>query len=374
LADKKAVELIKKNEGVFHLKSGESRLNTYLDEIEDFKTHFLIFQQTQLTDYYQSPFEKSIFKVINLSKNGFAQFPLPLLLCKNLEELDLSYNKMKTLPKEICQLTKLSKLTLTGNELTELPEGIGILSKLNYFAVDRNNLTEIPSGLCYLKQLQTLCLENNNPFVRKRIMKIPTVVFNEACRSDSLPSQQDKLEKQLGLFFNMEALKEEQKSWVSSSPLGTLYERIIISEKQRTLLFANQGKEEDLKEYVKALSIEDLHLFYEMIFVCSTLWHQSISDKPFPIIKKVENRIQIGKNIFAKGVTEQILHQAVAEAIIKKYKNLDKNERSEVEERIRIAAKAPNTNDPNQDKELALSNLPRLAEVMDSQHSFCVIS
>lgn len=86
-----------------------------------------------------------------------------ILVCKELEELDLSYNPQLDLQMVFEQLEKLpnlKKLILKKNELTTLPEGIGKLKNLRELILSNNNMEHI-FNLSLASTLKFLDLRDN---------------------------------------------------------------------------------------------------------------------------------------------------------------------------------------------------------------------
>ena len=118
-----------------------------------------------------------------LQFQNLRKFPLPLLKCTNIEEIDLSHNQISEIPDEIGQLKKLRRLYLNDNQIQKLPENvytqlpdlevlylqnnnknfvlssnISQLTKLQQLQVSK--LQALPETVWQLKQLQTLRIWN----------------------------------------------------------------------------------------------------------------------------------------------------------------------------------------------------------------------
>lgn len=118
-----------------------------------------------------------------LQFQNLRKFPLPLLKCTNIEEIDLSHNQISEIPNEIGQLKKLRRLYLNDNQIQKLPENvytqlpnlevlylqnnqknfvlspnISQLTKLQQLQVSK--LETLPETVWQLKQLQTLRIWN----------------------------------------------------------------------------------------------------------------------------------------------------------------------------------------------------------------------
>jgi Leucine-rich repeat (LRR) protein len=101
-------------------------------------------------------------KKINLKHCGLTKFPMEILQCKNLEELDLYGNKIDSIPQQIFVLRKLRILSLSKNRITKLPSSIGSLEKLRELHLQANKLTALPPEIEHLDSLIILNVEYNN--------------------------------------------------------------------------------------------------------------------------------------------------------------------------------------------------------------------
>ena len=88
-------------------------------------THVFLVQKNKLENSGQLAFtslkralaNKGKVVKIDLSSKGLKQFPVQLLLLKNLEYLDLSNNNIAEIPEGISQLKNLKVLAINNNQL-----------------------------------------------------------------------------------------------------------------------------------------------------------------------------------------------------------------------------------------------------------------
>lgn len=98
---------------------------------------------------------------LSLRKQGYKEFPMEVLKCKNLQYLDLSKNKINSIPDSIIQLKQLQVLILSKNNLVALPNCIGSLHELRYFKAGQNKIARIPYSFGELENLEYLDFWDN---------------------------------------------------------------------------------------------------------------------------------------------------------------------------------------------------------------------
>ncbi|KAG0198384.1 cysteinyl-tRNA synthetase [Mortierella sp. GBA30] len=220
-----------------------------LDEARKLDT--LILQCNRL-DSIPEPFAAFQFlRVINLSSNNFAKFPLVLCQVTTLEDLDLSFNDITEIPNEICQLSQLRRLLLYGNRITPfLPMAMESLLHLRKLDIRQNGILNM-DPLNNLPALEELLVDYNtnvvlsNSFgalVRASIVKCNIPEMNLQGTGETLTfldASSNKLTSLApGLFDhlrNLETLKLDNNS-ISSIPstIGAL-------KRLRTLSIANNN-------------------------------------------------------------------------------------------------------------------------------------
>ncbi len=102
-------------------------------------------------------------KVYKLSLAGqkFKDFPMEVLLFKNLQVLNLADNKIDSLPPQIKDLKYLQILNLKGNRIREIPPEFAELSNLRYLYLSKNRIIFFPVEFCSLNRLQYLDITFN---------------------------------------------------------------------------------------------------------------------------------------------------------------------------------------------------------------------
>ena len=102
-------------------------------------------------------------KVYKLSLQGskLKEFPMEVLVFKNLQVLNLSENKIKNIPPEIKELKYLQILNLQDNKIREVPGEIGSLRNLKVLYLAHNKIVYFPVEFCSLKQLEYLDVSYN---------------------------------------------------------------------------------------------------------------------------------------------------------------------------------------------------------------------
>lgn len=99
-------------DGTFEMPVGLALTQFYLEEL--------------CYDFFQEKVDMSGQQLTPLQ-----EFPLPLLNCTFIKELNLSWNNLKTLPEEFGQLYQLKKLNLGFNhDLRDLPKSMALLTQL----------------------------------------------------------------------------------------------------------------------------------------------------------------------------------------------------------------------------------------------------
>jgi Leucine-rich repeat (LRR) protein len=79
---------------------------------------------------------------LSLRENNFSQFPIEILVLKNLTSLSLANNQLEVIDKDILsQLPNLQWLNLAHNRLTELPVDIVCCHHLRGIDLEGNNFS-----------------------------------------------------------------------------------------------------------------------------------------------------------------------------------------------------------------------------------------
>ncbi|GAN09216.1 small GTP-binding protein [Mucor ambiguus] len=100
---------------------------------------------------------------LSLRENNFSQFPIEILVLKNLTSLSLANNQLEVIHKDVLsQLPNLQWLNLAHNRLTELPVDIVCCHHLRGLDLDSNNFSSaFPSIIFYLTRLEVLMFQKN---------------------------------------------------------------------------------------------------------------------------------------------------------------------------------------------------------------------
>ncbi|KAK4514230.1 glycogenin glucosyltransferase [Mucor velutinosus] len=99
---------------------------------------------------------------LSLRENNFSQFPIEILVLKNLTSLSLANNQLEVIHKDILsQLPNLQWLNLAHNRLTELPVDIVCCHYLRGLDLESNNFSSFPSIIFYLTRLEVLMFQKN---------------------------------------------------------------------------------------------------------------------------------------------------------------------------------------------------------------------
>lgn len=112
---------------------------------------------------------------LDLSDNKLREFPIEVLMFKNLQVLNLSDNHIKSIPPEIKIFKNLQELNLYHNRIKFLPAEIGDLANLHTLLLANNNLYKFPIEIRGLQKLQLMDITSNNvtfhemDYVRKYI-------------------------------------------------------------------------------------------------------------------------------------------------------------------------------------------------------------
>jgi len=114
---------------------------------------------TDLSEALVNP--DSVYK-LSLTKQDLDEFPLEILLFKNLQILNLSRNKIDSLPPEIGYLQNLQELNLMANRLNELPRTMGELQNLRSLYLSRNRLHMFPPEMRSLQGLKFMDITYND--------------------------------------------------------------------------------------------------------------------------------------------------------------------------------------------------------------------
>ncbi|XP_066285872.1 leucine-rich repeat-containing protein 58-like isoform X2 [Branchiostoma lanceolatum] len=110
-------------------------------------------------------------QVLNLSGNGFMEFPEQIEGMAGLRALYFGANRLRTVPSEIKHMSRLEILYLGGNQISSLPLEVGSLSSLMSLVLCDNRLESIPPHLARLRNLRSLSLHNN------RIAALPSEII-----------------------------------------------------------------------------------------------------------------------------------------------------------------------------------------------------
>lgn len=101
---------------------------------------------------------------LDLSDQGFEDFPMDVLLLPNLQELRLRNDGLSVLPPEIGALKKLRLLDLSGNPINVLPDRFGELDALEELYLNEDRSLELEKDLeifARLPRLRILHLEGD---------------------------------------------------------------------------------------------------------------------------------------------------------------------------------------------------------------------
>ena len=99
---------------------------------------------------------------LDLSKNKLKEFPLEILVFKNLNWLSLYKNKLTIIPEAIRELVFLQDLNLSNNRIDSLPEELFELVNLKVLRAAQNELSFLSANINCLEELETLDLWSNN--------------------------------------------------------------------------------------------------------------------------------------------------------------------------------------------------------------------
>lgn len=102
----------------------------------------------------------SQLRVLRLSRNRFADFPLVICEMFSLRELYFEENQLSSIPSTIFQLKALSLLNVTHNRISDLPKELGLLPSLRRIELAGNPLPSYHEKLfsAYARQPQALNL------------------------------------------------------------------------------------------------------------------------------------------------------------------------------------------------------------------------
>ena len=113
---------------------------------------------------------------LELNDWGLTSFPVEILECDWLEELNLSDNRIKVIPEGIGALKSLRSLNLNNNSIKKIPIGINKLSNLKQLGLHYNDISRLPEELFELTNLLVLGLNSNRietiPDKIKRLNKL----------------------------------------------------------------------------------------------------------------------------------------------------------------------------------------------------------
>lgn len=126
--------------------------------------HQLVLGGNRLT--CMKPFEKLFLflqdrlRELSLKDNFLSQFPMDILVLKNLTALSLNNNRLHYIPEgTLSQLTGLLWLNLGNNELTSLPVDIISCSKLKGLHLSANKFTgKLIKFVKYTTSYSSLCI------------------------------------------------------------------------------------------------------------------------------------------------------------------------------------------------------------------------
>jgi Leucine-rich repeat (LRR) protein len=85
-------------------------------------------------------------KSVWATRTAITEFPGPLLLLSNLQELVLSHCHISDIPPEISSIASLQKLFLNGNQLQTIPGSISLLPDLVELDLRDNPLKSLPDA------------------------------------------------------------------------------------------------------------------------------------------------------------------------------------------------------------------------------------
>ncbi len=150
-----------------HYKDGV--MDLYNCKLTEFPMELLIFKEmkilnlsgNQLTSIPPEIGQLVNLKTLNLSGNQLTSISPEIVQLVNLQELDLSNNQLTSIPKELGQLVNLQTLWLPSNKLKSIPKELGKLTNLQELMLYYNKLTYIPSEIGQLVNLQLLYLSDN---------------------------------------------------------------------------------------------------------------------------------------------------------------------------------------------------------------------
>ena len=117
---------------------------------------------------------------------GFSELPVEILLCNNIEELDLGGNNFQKIPGILSKLSKLETLDLDNNKLCYPPEPNFCLNNLKCLSLSNNNLSALSyselnkffKDSLYFPKLEALRLANNQlEFLPVNILNYKNIAY-----------------------------------------------------------------------------------------------------------------------------------------------------------------------------------------------------
>ncbi len=187
--------------------------------------------------------------IIRLRNQELEIFPHKILLCKKLQNLDLSNNKISVIPSSIRNLYNLKDLFLQYNCIKSIPASIEKLKKLEVIFLHNNHLEDIPSFLFEMKSLKELYI-SENPFPKNSILS--------SLKSFGLfNSHFDEYEKTTLGFLKFILNLPTKKSTKNKKYFSLQIEKELQTPVLHYLLF--------FKDYVKGSKKKDIHFEVERV-------------------------------------------------------------------------------------------------------------
>lgn len=196
------------------------------------------------------------FKLVDFELGHVNTLPKEILLCDNIQKLDISAQPIGKINLDLSKLKYLQYLYLLGDSLVELPKNFLQIQHLKKLNISVNELKSIPAWLFTHPTLQELDLsEQNSEKGDKDTLLLPTILSNKVLRVLSLA--QIKTTILPANFLRLEALEEFN---LSKNKFKTLPKE-IRNLKNLQVLNLSKGKLESLpKEIGKLKKLKTLDL------------------------------------------------------------------------------------------------------------------